>query len=386
MTETQAKSGTAGASANPVDERGRGGRRVSDRPRGSRPGGSPRRRAVAPSSPGRRACHRRRTSLARSGEPRPTGAPRRPGPPARLASGPVRSRRSPSTLRPAAVCPPARPATPPSRSRARRAGSAPGRPSGDAGPGRATVPARATALARSRRRSGARATAASAAGSAGTATGRPRRRPGAAGAGPASAVRRGPGDRGGARGPLRRSARPPPRGSAPGPAATQADRPVVGDEVLVRRVAGAVHRGDRRDLGALPGARRDGCLRERQQQPGRPDQRQRRAATAARFKITAKGVIGSSALIGAGQRGAVHRAGHAGRVHLQRLRRPGRRHRADARRAGLSLDGRVPSGHRRRAANAAAPRGGVTGPRPRRVSRVGGSAGGTVTLLGRTGL
>ena len=143
-----------------------------------------------------------------------------------------------------------------------------------------------------------------------------------------------PGHRGRAGGPRHRRVRPAPR-PAPGPAEPQADRPVVGDEVLVRRVARAVRRRHRRDLGALPGARRDGRLRQRQQQPGRPGQRQRRQRRA-RFKITAKGVIGTSALLGAVNVVLFTALATLGRVRLQRLRRPGRRRRADARRAGLS--------------------------------------------------
>ena len=258
MTETQAKSGGSGTSTTPVD--GEPPRAAPRRPaRGRRPRGGPRRRPVAaevhprsghdPSAgraarrqrgfvrPERRRGQRRRRSQAT----RPPAAPgdgHRP-----MHQGQGRSRRC---LRRSAAD---QPVQPPSGQAARRAPAAAARPA----PGRpGTPPGRA--------RPG------------GPAAGRQRLR----GRG------RGPGNRGGPLGPLHGLV-----GGRPGPASRaaepQADRPLVGHEVLVRRLRGALHRRRGGHVGALPGAGRDGRVARGQHEPHRPGQRQRRqpAPTAA---------------------------------------------------------------------------------------------------------
>ena len=270
MTETQAKSGSYGDLGQPGRRGGRQGRRTSDRPRGRGPGerSPPTRRApkftrapgMTPAAGASRRRGRRRPATGPSASPAPRRRRRPHGRslPGRGADAGGAGRRPPSRSvsgRPGGVD---------RRPPARQPRVAPGmtQPQPDAGACRrdAGRPASGGGLPPADRRRGGR--------------------------------RRGPGRRGGPRGPrdgqLGRVARP-----APGPAAPQADRPVVGDEVRVRGVAGAVHRGDRRHLGALPGAGRDGRVRRASTRRLTDLVSAGGGQSGSGFKITAKGVIGT---------------------------------------------------------------------------------------------
>ena len=338
MTETQAKSGSTGTSTDAAERRPRGGAPATDARLG---------RAIGTR---RRACHRVHRG-------RPVMTPRRartaaatPRPESRrdVTAEPTRHRArrgptsaagaDPSGVRPAS----GRPGRPsPSRPPHAGAGrSGPAQPTASAGrparpatgrPGtrRASAPVDRRCRSASSRRVAER-------------RGRRRRPRQTSGCRRAVGERRPAGGVGAARvsdalrsarATVARRGRPRP---APGPAAPQADRPVVRDEVLVRGLAGALRRRDRRHVGALPGAGRDGRVRQRQQGLRRLVNARPAARPSSGFQITAKGVIGTVGADRRGQRGALHRARHAGRVRLQRLRRPGRRHRADAGREGLS--------------------------------------------------
>ncbi len=289
MTETQAKSGAAGTSATPVDEEAAAERQrhARDRPRGRRPGGSPRRRAVPEVHPGTghdtpaRAAGGRRFRCARRHDSRSAGLRR------------CRARRA-IRLRRVAL------------RRVVRAGSA-GRGGGTTGDrsGQVSAPLPARRPRPEAQRSGCHRHGARGhgpggdrdeSGTHGRRSGWPGRRCGR---------RRCRRFRGGCRARQRgRTGRPyvghlgrgpwPP----PGPAQPQADRPVVGDEVLVRRLAGAVHRrrSSRPRCSTWHSTRWassravNSSLSDLISAGG--------GAEASTFQITAKGVIGTSALIG----------------------------------------------------------------------------------------
>ena len=241
MTETQAKSGNTGTSANPVDEEAAEGRRTSDRPRGRGPGDGPRRRAVPPKftrAPGMTPPPEQPPATTPSPADK-TEAPGAEAPTSAAATPPACRRRHPSAV----------------RRRTQPIGVRPGQAASTGSTG--TQPRIAPGMTRPQPDAARPAPLPAA---------RPAARGLPPGVGSASAV-------GAARvaeavraartlGQLGRRPRP-----APGPAEPQADRPVVGDEVLLRGLGGAVHRGRRRHLGALPGAGRDGRVRQRQREP-----------------------------------------------------------------------------------------------------------------------
>ena len=84
-----------------------------------------------------------------------------------------------------------------------------------------------------------------------------------------------PGVRGGPLGPLDGLVGGGPR-SSPGPAEPQADRPLVRDEVRLRRLGRPLHRRGRGHLGAVPRPGRHGRLGRGQHEPAEPGERQRR--------------------------------------------------------------------------------------------------------------
>ena len=232
MTETQAKSGARDL-GQPGRRGGRQERHDAATGRASRAAGrqSPPTRRARRSSPGRRACHRRRMSRRREREPGAARrAPSRPG--------------AASTAAPHGAAADQRQAAPPGRGPGRISARVTVATPAPQPPIRPADPAVRRHPARSGRQAGA-----------GPASGGGMPPPGAAAA--VGAARVAEAVRAGAyHGQLGRRPR-----TAPGPAEPQADRPVVGDEVLVRGVRGAVHRGGGGDLGAVPGAGRDGCVR-----------------------------------------------------------------------------------------------------------------------------